>query len=115
MDLSTPRTDITKVDRIQWFRARADMWRVQEEVNKLHAEFKRAILGFKNMALSWEVVAGKTVLSEGARAYARRKANMFEKLSTQCADVFAKTRKDLEEKWDYSKVSVPRCSMQSLR
>ncbi|KAH9928328.1 uncharacterized protein B0H18DRAFT_857014, partial [Fomitopsis serialis] len=82
------------VDRVQWFRARAEMERANEEVNKLHAEFKRTILGFKNMSNAWESVSTKATLSEGARVYARKKADMFSKLSLQCASTFASTRKD---------------------
>ncbi|KAH9907106.1 uncharacterized protein B0H18DRAFT_849414, partial [Fomitopsis serialis] len=83
-----------EVDRVQWFRARAEKDRANEEVNKLHAEFKRTILGFKSMSNAWEAVSTKTDLSEGARVYARKKADMFSKLSLQCANHFASTRKD---------------------
>ncbi|TFY54299.1 hypothetical protein EVJ58_g8946 [Rhodofomes roseus] len=95
-----------EVDRVQWFRARADLSRVNEEVNKLHAEFKRSILGYKNLSLSWESVAKHSALSEGARVYARKKAAMFNKLSEQCAQVFAKSRRDPEDKWDYTVTSA---------
>ncbi|KAH9924500.1 uncharacterized protein B0H18DRAFT_877822 [Fomitopsis serialis] len=98
-------TNNSLVDRVQWFRARAEVKRVNEEINKLHAEFKRTILGFKNMSRAWEQVSAKAGLSDGARAYALRKVNMFNKLSVQCADVFGTTRKDAAEKWDYSIVS----------
>ncbi|KAH9932518.1 uncharacterized protein B0H18DRAFT_860635, partial [Fomitopsis serialis] len=85
------------VDRVQWFRARAEKDRANEEVNKLHAEFKRTILGFKNMSNAWQAVSTKPELSEGARVYARKKADMFSKLSLQCANQFASTRRDHED------------------
>lgn len=92
------------VDRVQWFRARADMSRVKEEINKLHAEFKRTRLGFDNMAQAWDVRTGAAELSEGAKAYAKKKASMFRTLASNCAAAFAKVRRDPEEKWDYSRV-----------
>ncbi|EPS93581.1 hypothetical protein FOMPIDRAFT_8127, partial [Fomitopsis schrenkii] len=78
------------VDRVQWFRARADMSRVKEEINKLHAEFKRTRLGFDNMAQAWDVRTGAAELSEGAKAYAKKKASMFRTLASNCAAAFAK-------------------------
>ena len=93
------------VERVQWFRARAEVQRVNEEINKLHAEFKRTILGFKNMSKAWQNVSAKTGLSGGARAYALKKTDMFSTLSEQCTVVFASTRKDHDEKWDYAGVS----------
>ncbi|TFY52044.1 hypothetical protein EVJ58_g10233 [Rhodofomes roseus] len=93
-----------EVDRVQWFRAKAEMTRANEEVNKLHAEFKRTILGFKNMSNAWEAVSTQQMLSRGAQAYARKKADIFSKMSLQCANAFASTRRDHEEKWDYAKV-----------
>ncbi|KAH9913610.1 uncharacterized protein B0H18DRAFT_1126101 [Fomitopsis serialis] len=74
----------------------ADLARINEEINKLHAEFKRTILGFKNLSLAWESAALKTQLSDGSRAYARKKADMFQKLSDQCSETFAKARRDPE-------------------
>ena len=93
------------VDRVQWFRARADLTRVQEEINKLHAEFKRACLGFEALAAAWEGRTEGPGLSHGARAYAKKKADMYRRLGGQCAAAFAKVRKDPEEKWDYCSVS----------
>ena len=94
------------VDRVQWFRARADLACVNEEINKLHAEFKRLILGFSNMSRAWQGTAANPLLSRGSQAYALKKAGMFNTLSQQCASVFAAVRKDHTEKWDYSKVSL---------
>ncbi|KAH9936581.1 uncharacterized protein B0H18DRAFT_859881, partial [Fomitopsis serialis] len=99
-----PPANSSLVDRVQWFRARAEVKRVTEEINKLHAEFKRTILGFKNMSKAWEDMSARAALSEGARAYALKKADMFNKLSVQCANAFATTRRDPAEKWDYSNV-----------
>lgn len=93
------------MDRVQWFRARADLARVNEEINKLHAEFKRLVLGFSNMSRAWQACAMNPLLSVGARAYALKKGDMFATLSKQSASVFATTRRDHTEKWDYSTVS----------
>ncbi|KAH9836458.1 uncharacterized protein C8Q71DRAFT_707931, partial [Rhodofomes roseus] len=102
------------VDRVQWFRAKAEMTRANEEVNKLHAEFKRTILGFKNMSNAWEAVSTQQMLSRGAQAYARKKADIFSKMSLQCANAFASTRRDHEEKWDYAKVNQALCNNKRL-
>ncbi|KAH9929425.1 uncharacterized protein B0H18DRAFT_832381, partial [Fomitopsis serialis] len=91
-----------EVERVQWFRARAEKARVNEEINKLHAEFKRTTLGFRNMSAAWEAVSLKDGMSPGARAYAKRKTAMFKQMSTNSAAAFAATRRDPGEKWDYS-------------
>ena len=78
--------------------------RVKEEINKLHAEFKRTHLGFGNMAAAWDRCTAAAELSDGAKAYAKKKAAMFRTLASQCAAAFAKVRKDPEDKWDYSSV-----------
>ncbi|EPS99174.1 hypothetical protein FOMPIDRAFT_61328 [Fomitopsis schrenkii] len=94
--------DVLMVDRVQWFRARAKVARINEEVNKLHAEFKRTHQGFKSMASAWEALLTHTDLSDGARAYVCKKGAMYNALGDKCADLFVKTRKDDEDKWDYT-------------
>ncbi|EPS92648.1 hypothetical protein FOMPIDRAFT_1137502, partial [Fomitopsis schrenkii] len=69
-----------ELDRVQWFRARAEVARINEEVNKLHAEFKRTHQGFKSMASAWEALLTCTDLSDGARAYACKKVAMYNTL-----------------------------------
>jgi hypothetical protein len=44
-------------DRVQWFRAQADMERWQEEVEILEEEFRRAIRGFEKMEQVWSSLA----------------------------------------------------------
>ncbi|KDR71018.1 hypothetical protein GALMADRAFT_15660, partial [Galerina marginata CBS 339.88] len=44
-------------DRVQWFRAKADMERWQEEVEILTQEFRRAIRGFEKMDQVWSSLA----------------------------------------------------------
>ncbi|EPS92525.1 hypothetical protein FOMPIDRAFT_1056784 [Fomitopsis schrenkii] len=87
------------------------MMRVKEEINKLHAEFKRACLGFESMAAAWDARTVGSDLSDGAKAYTKKKADMYRKLGSQCSAVFAKARKDPEEKWDYSSIIGPTDSM----
>ncbi|EPS93355.1 hypothetical protein FOMPIDRAFT_1090982, partial [Fomitopsis schrenkii] len=86
--------NVSIVDRVQWFRARAEVDRINEEVNKLHAEFKRTHQGFKSMASAWEALLTRADLSHGARAYVCKKVVMYNALGDKCTDVFAKMRKD---------------------
>jgi DNA-binding GntR family transcriptional regulator len=76
------------VDRVKWFRDRADRDRFREEVQILDAEFKRTIISFSRMSHVWNELAIKAS-SPGSAAYARKKAIMYRGLEEDCAQAYA--------------------------
>lgn len=68
------------VDRVQWFRARADMERWQEEVEILEEELWRMVRGCQRMDVVWTKMAEKCEKA-GYKAYALQKAFMFKRMS----------------------------------
>ncbi|OCH85160.1 hypothetical protein OBBRIDRAFT_692560, partial [Obba rivulosa] len=69
-----------EAERVEWFRARAEKERYDEEVNILHAEFRRTIKSFMKMSEVWEAAARKSDRSPGAKAYAKQKSFMFKRM-----------------------------------
>lgn len=63
-------------DRVQWFRAEADMRRFQEQIEQKLAELKRVIRSFEAMAKTWASLAEQAT-RPGYAAYARQKSNMY--------------------------------------
>ncbi|KAJ7938034.1 hypothetical protein B0H13DRAFT_2398328 [Mycena leptocephala] len=72
-------------DRVQWFRAEAEMQRWQEQGEQKLTELLRTIRSFRRMQQTWTVL-GSTNLQPGPRAYARKKAAMYERRATQAQD-----------------------------
>jgi hypothetical protein len=52
-------TKLHTVEKVQWFRARADMMRWVEEVELLEEDFRRLIRGLEKMAEIWSNLSGK--------------------------------------------------------
>ncbi|KZP09514.1 hypothetical protein FIBSPDRAFT_963909 [Athelia psychrophila] len=79
-------------NRVQWFRARADMARWVEDVEILEAECRRTIAGTKKMAYVWEQLAFQGLKSDkpklGHVAYATEKSEMYCAMATDCQDKF---------------------------
>ncbi|KAJ7722175.1 hypothetical protein B0H16DRAFT_1737862 [Mycena metata] len=69
-------------DRVQWFRAEAEMQRWQEQVEQKLAELLRTRGSFHRMERTWEALA-VTPLPSGHQAYARQKAAMYRKRAEQ--------------------------------
>lgn len=94
---------MSSVERVQWFRASAEKTRVDEEVNKLHAEFRRTILAWNNMAAAWASTSLLRHVSKGATAYANKKAAMYKRMAEDCEKVYVSSRRDPDgSKLDYS-------------
>ena len=91
--------------RIEWFRARAEKDRHNENVNQLHADFRHTITAYSKMSVLWTAASNRPELSRGARAYAHQKAAMFKEMESTSAAMYKKTRRDPKgEKLDYSLV-----------
>ena len=76
-----------KVDRVKWFRDRADRDRVREEVEILEAEFERTVLSHTRMADVWTQLAG-AASGPGAAAYAHKKTCMYRGLAKECSEAY---------------------------
>ncbi|THU94988.1 hypothetical protein K435DRAFT_859998 [Dendrothele bispora CBS 962.96] len=66
----------TEGDRVQWFRAEAEMYRWMEQFEIKHAEFARVISHFRTMSSTWNSLA-ESHESPGHTAYAKRHAMMY--------------------------------------
>ncbi|KAF7371602.1 CxC2 domain-containing protein [Mycena venus] len=67
-------------DRVQWFRAEAEMQRWQEQVEQKLAELLRTIRSFRTMHTVWTRLAAMQPRGKiGAIAYARQKAAMYQR------------------------------------
>ncbi|THU99897.1 hypothetical protein K435DRAFT_658099 [Dendrothele bispora CBS 962.96] len=76
-------------DRVQWFRAEAEMYRWMEEFELKHAEFERTISHFRAMSSAWKSLAGTNDIP-GYIASARRKSAMFTDLAEDALIRFRK-------------------------
>ncbi|KAJ6470132.1 hypothetical protein C8R47DRAFT_1222765 [Mycena vitilis] len=65
-------------DRVQWFRAEAEMQRWQEQGEQKLAELLRTNRSFLKMQQTWSALAASNN-RPGHRAYAKQKANMYQK------------------------------------
>jgi hypothetical protein len=85
-------TYIIVVDRVKWFRDRADRDRFREEVEILEAEFERTMVSFNRMSDVWTELASRAT-GPGSAAYAQRKAVMYRGLAEECKQVYSMARK----------------------
>jgi hypothetical protein len=67
-------------DRVQWFRARADLERWIEEVEMSEEEFHRLVQGCDTMSQTWMSLAAMSA-KKGYAAYARQKSDMFNQMA----------------------------------
>jgi hypothetical protein len=74
-------------DRVQWFRAWADMMRWMEEFELKHAELARCIRSLGHMSHVWEELA-KEDGHPGYAEFGRRQADIYRKLRTDAEALF---------------------------
>lgn len=75
-------------DRVQWFRAEAEMQRWQEQGEQKIAELLRTTRSFKRMEQTWTMLAATNVLL-GHQAYARQKAAMYRTRASKAQELVA--------------------------
>lgn len=75
-------------NRVQWFRAEADMMRWQEEWERKLIEFLRTMRYFDKMTDVWASLAHLTHSSPGKAAVALKTSKRYQELSRRCADIF---------------------------
>jgi hypothetical protein len=74
-------THFTSGNRVQWFRAEADMRRWQEQIEQKLAEFLRCIRSFGKMKDGWTKLAfSQSPDLPGHVAYAKKTADMYARM-----------------------------------
>lgn len=81
-------TFLTPGDRVQWFRAEAEMQRWQEHGEQKITELLRVNRSFQKMQQTWTTLASTNSLT-GHQAYARQKAAMYCKRAKQAQTMIA--------------------------
>ena len=77
------------VDRVRWFRARADMKRWKEEVTILREEFKRTYRTFMFLSNTWSKSGmGFPESRPGYRIYAQERASVYLEMAKRCRSEF---------------------------
>ena len=92
-------TFVSSVNRVRWFRARAESKRWEEEVFILREEFKRAARAFKFLSEAWRN-AGDAYAesSRGRLAYSRERSQMYSKMEAACKAEYSSVEgRDLDE------------------
>ncbi|KAJ7848506.1 hypothetical protein B0H14DRAFT_2583018 [Mycena olivaceomarginata] len=75
---------------LQWHHAHVDMEQWLEEVEILAQEFHHAIQGFNKMETVWTALAHDHQEDPGKKAYALKKANMYQEMGKDAQEKFAK-------------------------
>ncbi|KDR81111.1 hypothetical protein GALMADRAFT_136164 [Galerina marginata CBS 339.88] len=75
-------------DRVQWFRAEAEMERWREEWEIKQADFLRCIRSFNKMSSVWEEMARESI-EGGKRAYAKHKSALFKEMERHAKKLFS--------------------------
>ena len=84
------------VDRVRWFRARADMERWQEEVIILREEFRRTYRTFMFFSNAWRKSGLQFAESKvGYHAYALGRASIYLASAVQCKEHFESIEKEV--------------------
>ena len=77
------------MDRVQWFRVRAQMERWEEEVEIVEEEFRRTVRAYEATGRMWSELGEKSrTKGKGYVAYALQKASMFEEMATDAREKF---------------------------
>jgi hypothetical protein len=76
------------VDRVKWFRERANRDRLREETEILEAEFERTTASHTCMANVWNQLADRCIRNPGAAAYACKKVAMYTQLAAECTHMY---------------------------
>ncbi|KAJ7453629.1 hypothetical protein B0H11DRAFT_1740870 [Mycena galericulata] len=96
----TPREEkdwSTELDRVKWFRDRADRDRAVEQKELVEIEFGRTITSFVKNAAAWKKIQLGSSAASGHAAYARLKDLMYTQLALDCVAVHASVERHLEK------------------
>lgn len=95
--------DILLASRVEWFRARADKHRHDENVNRVHSDFECTIIGYEAFSILWGAAGEIThstspdgsslEWSRGKRAFAKQQSAMWMEMCQRCKINFQDARK----------------------
>ena len=85
------------MDRVKWFRERANRDRYQEETEILEADFEHTVLSHSRMAEVWTEMAEQCTQQPGAAAYARKKAVMYTNLANDASKAYADAKEEADK------------------
>ncbi|KAJ3565830.1 hypothetical protein NP233_g7389 [Leucocoprinus birnbaumii] len=78
------------VDRVRWFRMRAALHRLREELEILNEEFKRTIRSFGNYCRIWKRIGDLAIVKgPGYVAYGYRQAEMYKNLAASVQSAYS--------------------------
>jgi hypothetical protein len=72
------------VDRVKWFRDRANRDRAVEQKELVDVEFARKIKAFEKNTAAWKMIDSSSVPRSGQAAYTHLKELMYAKLAEDC-------------------------------
>ncbi|KAJ3575541.1 hypothetical protein NP233_g1026 [Leucocoprinus birnbaumii] len=81
---------LIEIERARWFRERALLERLREELEILNEEFRRTHVSFAKMEEVWTKLAEGEHPNAGYAAYAHRHAAMYKRLAYQCSVTWEK-------------------------
>jgi len=76
-------------DRVQWFRAEAEMQRWREEWEFKQADFMRTISTFQRMSSVWGEL-GTVSSAPGSIAYSKKQSAMYQEMERHAKELFSK-------------------------
>ncbi|KAJ3554139.1 hypothetical protein NP233_g12484 [Leucocoprinus birnbaumii] len=82
-----------ELDRVRWFRMRASLHRMHEELEILNEEFKRTLRSFSKYQEIWRKMGNSTSQGPGSSPYAYRQAAMYGRFSAMASSAYAKALK----------------------
>nr|GAT45459.1 predicted protein [Mycena chlorophos] len=92
-----------EADRVQWFRAEAEMYRWLEQYERKHAEMFRLITRFARDAAVWKGLADREEEAAGQRngasCFARMQAAMYGRLEHNAREIFKSTASGAHHDW----------------
>jgi hypothetical protein len=81
-------SDAATVDRVQWFRDKAQMEHWEDELEITEEEFRRTIRAYATMSEMWTSLADHPGPVKGFAAYAFKQADMYREMSDDCRKKF---------------------------
>ncbi|KAJ7290759.1 hypothetical protein C8J57DRAFT_1612009 [Mycena rebaudengoi] len=90
-------------DRVQWFRAEAEMYRRLEQYERKHVELMRVITRFRRDTVVWAGLGDREELqvgcTNGAVSYARMQAAMYKRLEHNAKMIFKSAESGAHHDW----------------
>ncbi|KAJ7723265.1 hypothetical protein B0H16DRAFT_1737330 [Mycena metata] len=74
-----------EIDRVKWFRDRANLQRAKEQAELVDVEFDRTITAFEKSASAWKILHSECMPGLGEASYAHNKYLMYIMLAQHCS------------------------------